>query len=364
MTLEREADQTIEIESGVEMTRGVGVDVDLSTLDTAAGDVRDFREALRRMLGIGKDTPPHVDADWRDGWPALADLGVTALCVAEERGGVGLRADVAVAAAMEMGAALHGAPFAALAASAHALSRIADPPWGDDLLAGLLSGEMVCAFGYLRRGELVAHLVEGAVGADAVLLADESSRLILLQERGEWDTAPSRHAFDVTRSCGDVRLEPGAGRQLAIDHSPGLLHRLLLCADAVGGVQHMLERTVHYALQRQAFGHPLGAMQAVQHRLVEHAVKARGMAMLVDEAARLLDDDDGARMVAMAEVSVSSGAGHILHDLLQLTGAIGFSWEYGLHFYERRAHTSARLAANPRAGIRSLARLEGWSDAG
>ena len=39
---------------------------------------------------------------------------------------------------------------------------------------------------------------------------------------------------------------------------------------------------------------------------------------------------------------------HILHDLLQLTGAIGFTWEYGLHFFERRVHQDARLAANPR----------------
>jgi alkylation response protein AidB-like acyl-CoA dehydrogenase len=65
--------------------------------------------------------------------------------------------------------------------------------------------------------------------------------------------------------------------------------------------------------------------------------------------------------VAVAEVSVSSGATHILHDLIQLTGAIGFTWEYGLHFYERRVHQDARLAANPRGALRSLAEFEGWT---
>ena len=51
---------------------------------------------------------------------------------------------------------------------------------------------------------------------------------------------------------------------------------------------------------------------------------------------------------------MSGAAGHILHDLLQLTGAIGFTWEYGLHFFERRVHQDARLAANPRRARHEL----------
>ena len=66
--------------------------------------------------------------------------------------------------------------------------------------------------------------------------------------------------------------------------------------------------------------------------------------------------------MALAEASVSSAAGHVLHDLVQLTGAIGFTWEYGLHFFERRIHQDARLAANPRRALQQLADLEGWAD--
>jgi alkylation response protein AidB-like acyl-CoA dehydrogenase len=138
------------------------------------------------------------------------------------------------------------------------------------------------------------------------------------------------------------------------------LHGLLLAADAVGCVRRTLDRTVAYAGDRQAFGRPIGGFQAVQHRLVDHAIRARGMALLVSEAARLLTAGapDARRFVAMAEVSVSSGA---THNLLQLTGAIGFTWEHGLHLCERRVHQDARLAANPRAAARSLAGLEGWT---
>jgi alkylation response protein AidB-like acyl-CoA dehydrogenase len=87
------------------------------------------------------------------------------------------------------------------------------------------------------------------------------------------------------------------------------------------------------------------------------------MALAVAEAARSLSDGrgEGARAVALAEVGVNGSAGHILHDLLQLTGGIGFTWEYGLHLHQRRVHQDARLSGNPRAAVRALATIEGWA---
>jgi alkylation response protein AidB-like acyl-CoA dehydrogenase len=60
-------------------------------------------------------------------------------------------------------------------------------------------------------------------------------------------------------------------------------------------------------------------------------------------------------------LSVSSSATHIVHDLVQLTGGIGFTWEYGLHFYDRRVHQDARLAGNPRSAVRAIAGHAGWT---
>jgi hypothetical protein len=273
-----------------------------------------------------------------------------------------LRVDAAAAAAMELGAALHAAPYAGLTASAHALAH-ADDLIAQDLLSDILSGDRICAFGYLGREGTVARLIDGAAESDAMVLTDRSGGVLLLADPGDWTAASHRDGFDVSRQCGDIALSPGAGHQLPTSGVADELFRLLLAADAVGGVQRMLDRTVAYAGQRQAFGRPIGGLQVVQHRLVDHSVRARGMALLVAEAARLLaaQTPDGRRFVAMAEVSVSSGATHILHDLLQLTGAIGFTWEYGLHYYERRVHHDARLAANPRAAVQSLAHIEGWA---
>jgi alkylation response protein AidB-like acyl-CoA dehydrogenase len=305
-----------------------------------------------------------VDPDWRAWWPALADLGLTAFCVPEDHGGFGLRADVAVAAAAELGAALHGAPFAGLTASAHVLAVNGDDPVAAEVLTGVLTGERICALGLLTTSGDAARMVDGAADADALVLLDSSAgSALVLTDPAQWNADTALQSFDVSRTCAAIRVLQGAGHHLPRVGSAAQLYRLLLNADAVGGVQSMLDRTVAFTKQRTAFGRPIGGFQAVQHRLVDHALRARGMALLVEEAARLLRDGspDAGRHVAMAEVSVSSHASHILHDLLQLTGAIGFTWEYGLHSFERRVHQDARLAANPRAAVRSLAAFEGWA---
>ncbi|MBL7548769.1 acyl-CoA/acyl-ACP dehydrogenase [Frankia sp. AgB1.9] len=335
------------------------------TTTTANDELLQLREALRGTLGTeGQDLQPTVAADWRPVWPALAELGLTALCVPEPLGGFGLRTDAAVMAAMELGAALYGGPYAGLTASAHALAQAAGDAAADELLAGILAGERVCAFGRLGADGRLARLVDGVPGADALLLLDQpGGGLVLFADPDDWTADPAPHGFDVSRTCGDVTVSPGAGRRLAPAGQAVELYELLLAADAVGCVRRMLDRAVAYAGQRQAFGRPIGGFQAVQHRLADHAVRAQGMTLVVRAAADLFDADPVPlrRAVATAALSVSSAAPLILHDLLQLTGAIGFTWEYGLHLYERRVHQDARLAANPRAAQRSLAELEGWT---
>jgi len=329
-------------------------------------EIRQLRDALRGTLGSAKDDAvPAPDAEWRQAWPALAALGVCALCVPEERAGFGLQVEAAVAVARELGAALHGSPYAGLTAGVHALSRCTDGST-DGLVSGILAGERVCSFGVLDASGCVARAVDGGPDADALVLLDRSrDDLVVLSDPSAWSLRSPRHRFDVTRASCDMDVDPTGGLRIGGAATARDIYGLLLAADALGCVQRMIDRTVAYAGQREAFGRQIGGFQAVQHRLVDHAVRVRGMSLLIIEAAGLLSAGSplATRFVALAEVAVSSRAVHILHDLLQLTGAIGFTWEYGLHFYERRAHQDARLAGNPRSAARRLAEIEGWADA-
>lgn len=316
------------------------------------------------MLGtVGAADQPEIDAGWREEWGDVAALGVTAFCVPEELNGFGMHVPAAAAAAMEFGRALHGSPFAGLTAGAHALGA-ASAPETTDLLAGVLAGTRIITFATAGPGGGVARLVDGAESADALVVSDRAQgRLLLLTDPTAWQLG-NRTTFDVSRSCADVALDLSRRTDLGPTGIAHELFGLLLAADAVGGVQRMLERTVDYARERHAFGRPIGGFQAVQHRLADHAVRVRGMILTITEAAALLaaGGPDAARLVALAELSVASGATHVLHDLVQLTGGIGFTWEHGLHLYERRAHHDARLNGNPRAAAGRLARIEGWSD--
>jgi alkylation response protein AidB-like acyl-CoA dehydrogenase len=336
----------------------------VTATETTDDDIRQLRSALRGVLGTADpDAVPVPDPDWRAGWPTLAELGLTAFCVPEEKDGYGMQSAVAAGAAQELGAALHGSPFAGLTAAAHALAG-SDRPEAGEVLARVVAGETVCAFGVFDAAAGRAWIVDGVPGAEALVLLDPATGgATLLADSTTWSVDVPADRFDVSRASAAVVVDASQGLALGAASVALDLHRLLLAADAVGCVQRMIDRTVTYAGQRIAFGKPIGGFQAVQHRLADHAVRARGMALVVAEAATLLDagSDDATRQVAIAAVSVHGNSVRILHDLLQLTGGIGFTWEYGLHFYERRAHHDARLAGGSRAAVRSLVGIEGWS---
>jgi alkylation response protein AidB-like acyl-CoA dehydrogenase len=359
-------------------------------------DLLAMAATLRKALGTqGHPGAPATDAQWRAQWPALAALGIAAFCIPEDCGGFGTEVPAALMAARELGAALHGSPYPAMIAASCALTRWLDHGTGPRHLVAeaVTSGTHVPTLAFLGPGAVVpagdgrvsprvtgrAHLVAGAASADSFLVLPHGGDALLFIRRDEACTVSCVDEFDVTRDSGDVDFReaiamplkaPPGGRALV-----ERLHGLLLAGDTLGGLSRMLDRTVGYAAQRSTFGTVIGGYQAVQHRLVDHAIELRGMSLLADEAAAqlaggallaggavLAGKTVGAdRAVLLAQASVTAGALPLLHDLVQLTGAIGFTWEYGLHLYERRAHLDARLGRGPRRARRLLAEQAGWS---
>jgi alkylation response protein AidB-like acyl-CoA dehydrogenase len=225
---------------------------------------------VRGTLAITDDAPPTVDDTWRRAWPRLAELGVTGFCVPEEKGGFGFHVEAAVAVAREFGAALHGSPYAALTASAHALAQAVDPV-ADEVLAGVLSGDQLVTFGALDPVAGVAWAVDGAPDADALVLSARPQRGPLFWiRRMDGRCAARLRCQPIDRRCHRRRRRGAA--------SPAArclrLYGLLLAADAVGCVQRMLDRTVE-SPRNMAFGRPIG-VQTVQHRLTDHTVRRGG----------------------------------------------------------------------------------------
>jgi alkylation response protein AidB-like acyl-CoA dehydrogenase len=101
-------------------------------------------------------------------------------------------------------------------------------------------------------------------------------------------------------------------------------------AQAVGVAQGALEAATDYARHRIQFGHPIIAIQAVQHMLADMAMQVEAARSLVYSAARTVDS--GAKNVsqesAMAKVFASDVAMKVTIDAIQVMGGAGYMRDY------------------------------------
>jgi len=113
---------------------------------------------------------------------------------------------------------------------------------------------------------------------------------------------------------------------------------MLKCAEMIGGMQQVVDRTVDYAKERQQFGKPLGTLQAVQHYCVDMTTLAETGRLMAYQAASLLSDGIACeKEVAMAKAWCSDAYKKCTWLAHQIHGGIGFTDEYNLDLFYRHA---------------------------
>jgi acyl-CoA dehydrogenase len=116
--------------------------------------------------------------------------------------------------------------------------------------------------------------------------------------------------------------------------------RLLMAIGAVGAMQRLIETTVDYALEREAFGRPIGKFQAIRHHVAEMATKAEAARALTYNSLRLFHEgQDCIKEVTMAKLVTQRAVLEIADQSLQIHGGYGYMKEYGIE----RAVRDARL---------------------
>jgi alkylation response protein AidB-like acyl-CoA dehydrogenase len=116
--------------------------------------------------------------------------------------------------------------------------------------------------------------------------------------------------------------------------------RLLMAIGAVGAMQRLIETTVTYALDREAFGRPIGKFQAIRHQVAEMATRAEAARALTYNALRLFHEGrDCIQEVSMAKLMTQRAVLDIADQSLQIHGGYGYMREYGIE----RAVRDARL---------------------
>jgi alkylation response protein AidB-like acyl-CoA dehydrogenase len=114
---------------------------------------------------------------------------------------------------------------------------------------------------------------------------------------------------------------------------------LAAAAQLVGLSRRMLDMTVAYAKDRVQFGKPIGAQQAVKHRLANALIQQEFARPLVYRAAWALStgQPDVELSVSMAKIYAGEAAKFVAKECLQVHGAIGYTIECDLHMWMKRA---------------------------
>jgi acyl-CoA dehydrogenase len=122
-----------------------------------------------------------------------------------------------------------------------------------------------------------------------------------------------------------------------------LLGALIRSAQIAGGAAAALDLAVQYASEREQFGRPLSKFQAIQHHLADLAGLVASADAIVMSACEVFDQRgiagagrDARFEIAVAKCRTSEAVEKITRLSHQIHGAIGFTYEYGLHFVSRR----------------------------
>jgi alkylation response protein AidB-like acyl-CoA dehydrogenase len=304
-------------------------------------------------------------------WAEMAELGWPGLALPEEWGGQGLGiVDLAVLFE-EMGYALAPSPLLSTTIAGLALaingSDEQKERWLRPLAAGEARGTLalfdagtpaaIGSFemeakadgeGTVLGGEKV--LVMDAATADFFLVATADGRRHLVERGADGVSVTAETSIDLTRRLysvrfDDVRVGPEAtlagGQE---DYLPVLWRACVaVAAESTGLAQRTMEMAVSYAKDRQQFGRPIGAYQAVSHRCAQMLLETENSRSAVYGAAWAADaEPDSLPLAASMAKAYASDAGWRVPDAsIQVHGGIGFTWEHDLHFFLKRGKANA-----------------------
>jgi alkylation response protein AidB-like acyl-CoA dehydrogenase len=345
-------------------------------------DQKQLRDEARKFLT--EKCPPKAvravldgKADYdRDLWKGLAEMGFLGVAIPEEFGGAGAGHLELCVLAEEMGRALAPVPFSSTVyLAAETLMIAGSEAQKQKWLPKIASGEAIGTLALFEGPGNPSHkaikltaannmlngvkkpVADGAIADFAIVAARTGSSgresdiaLYLADRKAGGVEAKVLTGIDPTRQQAELtfkncKAEPlGDGRD-----GWGILTRVLDRAavltafEQVGGSDRALEMGRDYALDRIAFGRPIGSFQAAKHMLADMYVSATLARSNCYYGAWALSTDAGelGEAAAAARVSATQAFQHCAKNNIQVHGGMGFTWEFDCHMYYRRANALA-----------------------
>ncbi|MGY3442209.1 MULTISPECIES: acyl-CoA dehydrogenase family protein [unclassified Bradyrhizobium] len=355
---------------------------------------KQMRDEARKFLS--EQCPPKAVREVLDGkapynkslWKGLAEMGFLGVAIPEQFGGAGAGHLELCVIAEEMGRALAPVPFSStvyLAAEAILIagSDAQKQKWLPKIASGDAIGTLALFEGKGNPSPKAIKLTanggvlngvkkpvpDGAIADFAVVAARTGSAgresdiaLFIVDLKAGGIEVRSLTNIDLTRGQAeitfkDAKAEPlgAAGEGWSVITQVLDRAAVLMAFEQVGGADRALEMGRDYALDRIAFGRPIGSFQAVKHMLADMYVSATlarsncyyGAWALSTNAAELPE------AAAAARISATQAFQHCAKNNIQVHGGMGFTWEFDCHMYYRRANAVAL----------GLGSLSYWEDA-
>jgi len=200
------------------------------------------------------------------------------------------------------------------------------PPLGGCNPPGRVVGSVCTTAGLAMGG--------GSSGETTVVVTGSGDGRALALPAGAltWRTAVGIDpALALREVSGEVPLDATEPLGVAAwDHALAL-GQLAVGHELLGAARAMLELARRHALEREQFGRPIGAFQAVRHRLAEALVWSEAAASLLGASW-----EDPSAHAAMAKAFAGSAAKLVARHAQQVIAGIGFTTEHPLHRYVRR----------------------------
>ncbi|MGQ0620359.1 MAG: acyl-CoA dehydrogenase family protein [Panacagrimonas sp.] len=309
-------------------------------------------------------------------WKQLADFGWLALPVAETAGGIGGSTLDMALVAESLGAGLVIEPYlTGLVLPALILGADTSSTTHAHRLEAMISGDTQLAVAYTERAGRFdsAHCATRAEktargyrinGAKhCVFNAPNASELIVTaRTSGQAGDTAGIELFLLPREAAglmissypvlgggvaadlvfdDLEVGADAALGLGLDTLDAALDTTttLSCAQALGGMKALFERTAAYLRTRKQFGVPIGSFQILQHRLVDMFIELEQSRSMVLMAAGKCDTSAGQirrRAVSAAKAYVGKSSKFVAQQAVQLHGGIGVTEELDVGHYFRQ----------------------------
>ncbi|MEV6772767.1 acyl-CoA dehydrogenase family protein [Nocardia sp. NPDC051030] len=320
---------------------------------TKHGDSAAMRRGLDAELGYDESL-----------WKLLCEqVGVAALAIPEEFGGIGVGLVESLLVVEELGRTLSAPPMLGSAVlSVQALLLAGNAEANERLLPEVAEGVRTLAlcwagptgwdsFGVRAEGETVS-------GTAHYVLDGSADTLLVLTTEGLYEvdgtaagiTRTTVPTMDPTRRLTTIEFASTPARPLGPVNLPGLreIAWAAVAAEQLGAAEQCLDMTVEYSKSRVQFGRPIGSFQALKHRMADMYVLVESTRSLVYLAISGLADGTAEPIdVAAARLQATEALNAVVSETVQMHGGIAITWEHDAHFFFKRAHGTAQLFGAP-----------------